>query len=177
MAMPVSKRRKDGKKYVPKLNPFSKGQDTITTLFDGDKPLQGELRDKVLLTVHIAAQNLARGESEQDDWGAVVTAMNICLILLERAKNKHIGLQAVYDACNALIEVQERFFAIGRRVLRGEELTAINGGIHVFEEIVDAVSKRQYVWASDQIEQRMKKGQSVGVRPDTKIERYELRAA
>jgi hypothetical protein len=173
--MPASK--KPRKKYVPKLDAFVKGQDTITSLFDSDKPLQGELRDKVLLTVHIAAQNLARGQSEQDDWGALVTAMNVCLILCEKANNKHIGLQAVYDACNALIEVQERFFAKGSRICTGPELTAINGGIHVFEEIVDTVTKRQYVWASDQIEKRMKEGRSVGVGPDRKCERYVLRAA
>jgi hypothetical protein len=174
--MPANK--KPRKKYVRKISPFIKGQDTITTLFDGDKPLHGELRDKVLLTVHIAAQNLARGESDQDDWGALVTAMNVCLILCEKANNKNIGLQAVYDACNALIEVQERSFRMeGRRVLKGEELVAINGGIHVFEEMVDAVTKRQYVWASDQIEKRMREGRSIGVGPDRKCERYVLRAA
>lgn len=165
--------RKPRKKYVPRVGT----KDTITTLFDGDKPIQGELRDKVLLTVHIAAQNLAKGESVQDDWGALVTAMNISLILCERANNKHIGLNAVYDACNALINVQERFFEKGRRVATGDELTAINGGIHVFEEMVDTVSKRQYVWASDQIEKRMKEGMSMGVHPGKKTARYELRAA
>ena len=169
--MPSSK--KPRKKYVPKYGT----KDTITTLFDGDKPLQGELRDKVLLTTHLAAQRLSRGEAEQDDWGALVTAMNVCLILCEKAGNKHIGLQAVYDACNALIEVQERFFLRDSRTCKGKELTAINGGIHVFEELVDTVSKRQYVWASDQIEQRMREGRSVGVAPGVKTERYELRSA
>ena len=169
--MPASK--KPRRKYVPKYGT----KDTVTTLFDGDKPIQGELRDKVLLTTHLAAQRLARGESEQDDWGALVTAMNLCLILCEKAGNKHVGLQAVYDACNALIEVQERFFERGSRVCTGAELTAINGGIHVFEEIVDTVTKRHYVWASDQIERRMKEGQSIGVRPNQKTARYELKRA
>ena len=169
--MPSSK--KPRKKYVPRVGT----KDTITTLFDGDKPIQGELRDKVLLTVHLAAQRLAHGEAEQDDWGALVTASNLGLILCERANNKNIGLQAVYDACNALIAVQERFFEKGRRVATGDELTAINGGIHVFEEMVDTVSKRQYVWASDQIEKRMKEGLSMGVAPGKKTARYELRGA
>lgn len=42
---------------------------------------------------------------------------------------------------------------------------------------VDTVTKRHYVWASDQIEQRMKRGESIGVRPNQKTARYELRKA
>src|SRR5262249_18779932 len=119
----------------------------------------------------------ARGESEHDDWGALATAMNVCLILCEGANNKHIGLRAVYDAANALMTIQERFYEKGRRVAKGDELTAINGGIHVFEELVETVSKRKYVWASDQIEKRMRQGQSVGVAPGKKTARYAFKEA
>ena len=167
--MPSSK--KPRKKYVPRVGT----KDTISTLFDGDKPVTGELRAKILLTVHICASRLSKGDAEQEDWGALVTAMNVCLILCEKAGNKEIGLQAVYDASNALISVQERFFEKGRRVATGDELTAINGGIHIFEEILNTVTKRQYVWASDQIEQRMREGRSVGVAPGVITDRYELR--
>jgi hypothetical protein len=165
--------RKPRRKYVPKVGV----KDTVTTLFEGDEPLKGELKEKVLLTTHMAALALSKGEATQADWGALVTACNVCLVLCEQAKNKHIGLQAVYDASNALISVQERFFAMGRRVSTGDELTAVNGGIHVFEELVETVSKRKYVWASDQIEKRMREGQVVGVAPMKKTTRYELRSA
>lgn len=165
------------KKPRKQYRPYTGTKDTITTLFDSDEPLKGELKEKVLLTVHMAAQSLSRGEAIQDDWGALVSAMNISLILCERAGNKEIGLKAIYDASNALISVQERFFDKGRRVATGEELTAINGGLHVFEAIVETVTKRQYVWASDQIEKRMKEGRSVGVAPGQKTARYELRRA
>jgi hypothetical protein len=170
--MPKSKKSK--RRYVP--NRIGT-KDTISTLFEGDEPLKGELKDKVLLTVHMAARSLSMGDAIQDDWGALVSAMNISLILCERAGNKEIGLKAIYDASNALISVQERFFEKGRRVATGAELTAINGGIHVFEEMVETVSKRQYVWASDQIEKRLREGRSVGVTPNTRTQRYELRAA
>jgi len=169
--MPKSK--KPRKQYRPKVGT----KDTITTLFEGDEPLKGELKEKVLVTVHLSAQALSRGEADQDDWGALVSAMNICLILCETAGNKDIGLQAIYDASNALIAVQERFFAIGRRVATGDELTAVNGGLHVFEAMVETVTKRQYVWASDQIEKRMREGRSVGVAPGQKTSRYEFRRA
>jgi hypothetical protein len=165
--------RRPRRKYVSKVGT----KDTVTTLFEGDEPLKGELKDKVLLTTHMAALALSKGNATQDDWGALVTACNVCLVLCENARNKHIGLQAVYDASNALISVQERFFAMGRRVSTGDELTAVNGGIHVFEELVETVSKRKYVWASDQIEKRMREGQVVGVAPMKKTTRYELRSA
>lgn len=165
--------KKPRKRYVPKVGT----KDTISTLFEGDEPLKGELKEKVLLTVHLCALAMSKGEATQEDWGGLVSACNLGLILCERAGNKEMGLKAIYDASNALISVQERFFAIGRRVATGEELTAINGGIHVFEEMVETVSKRQYVWASDQIEKRMKEGRSVGVAPGQKTARYELRRA
>jgi hypothetical protein len=169
----MAKSTRPRKKYVPKVG----RKDTVTTLFEGDEPLKGELKEKVLLTVHMAALALAKGEATQDDWGALVTACNVCLVLCENARNKHIGLQAVYDASNALISIQERFFAMGRRVSTGDELTAVNGGIHVFEELVETVSKRKYVWASDQIDKRMREGQVVGVAPLKKTARYGFREA
>lgn len=170
--MPANK--KPRKRYVPKVTGT---KDTISTLFEGDEPLKGELKEKVLLTVHLCARKLAMGAAEQDDWAALVTALNVNLVVCERAGNREIGLQATYDAANALISIQERFHEIGRRVARGEELTAVNGGIHVFEEIVETITKRQYVWASDQIEKRMKLGLSLGVQPNQKTKRYELKVA
>lgn len=150
-------------------------KDTVTTLFEGDEPLKGELKEKVLMTTHLCATRLAQGDGTQEDWGALVTAMNLSMVLCERAKNQRIGLAAVYDANNALISVQERFFEIGRRVFKGDELVAMNGGLHVFEQLVETVSKRQYVWASDQVEQRMLDGLSVSVGPGHRKMRYELR--
>lgn len=165
--------KKPRKRYVPKVGT----KDTVTTLFEGDEPLKGELKEKVLMTVHLCALSMSKGEATQEDWGALADTMNISLILCERAGNKEIGLRAIYDACNALISVQERFFEVGSRECTDEELEAVNGGIHVFEAIVETVTKRQYVWASDQIERRMKEGKSLGVCPGVKTKRYELRDA
>lgn len=159
------------KAYRPRVGT----KDTVTTLFEGDEPIKGEMKEKVLMTTHLCATRLAQGDGTQQDWGAIVTAMNLCMVLCERAKNQNIGLAAVYDANNALIAVQERFFEIGRRVFKGDELVAMNGGLHVFDQLVETVSKRQYVWASDQVEQRMYDGLSVAVGPGHKKMRYELR--
>jgi hypothetical protein len=165
--------KKPRKKYRPKAG----RKDTVTTLFDGDEPLKGELKEKVLMTTHLCATRLAQGNGTQQDWGAIVTAMNLSMVLCERAKNQNVGLAAVYDANNALISVQERFFEIGRRVFKGDELVAMNGGLHVFDQLVETVSKRQYVWASDQVEQRMYDGFSIAIGPGQKKTRYELRSA
>jgi hypothetical protein len=163
-------RKRTARKYVPT-------KDVITTLFNGDLPLQGDERTKVLTTVHAAALSLARGDGEKSSWDALVSAMNIGLILCETAGNKEIGLQALYDAQNALIDAAERYNATGRLVFGPGGLPALNGGIHVFEQIVDTVTRRQYVRASDEVLRRLNAGKAVQIRRGRTTERFELRRA
>lgn len=146
-------------------------------LLDGDEPLKGEDRIAVLTSVHAAALSLSRGDGLKYAWDQVVSALNISLVLCEGAGNKEIGLEAIYDAQNAMIAIAERFHRTDRLVFSGEELVAMNGGIHVFEGLVDTVSKRQYVRASDEMIKRIEKRQVVKIQRGQKAERFELRRA
>jgi hypothetical protein len=149
----------------------------ITTLFGGDLPLQGDERTKVLTSVHAAALSLAQGDGQKDAWDKLVYAMNISVILCETAGNKEVGLQALYDAQNALIDAAERYNATGRLVFGPGGLPALNGGIHIFEAIVDTVTRRQYVRASDEVLRRLEAGKAVQIRRGKVTERFELRRA
>jgi hypothetical protein len=152
-------------------------KDVISTLFNGDLPLQGDERTNVLTSVHAAALSLARGDGQKDAWDKLVYAMNISIILCETAGNKEVGLQALYGAQNALIDCAERYNTTGRLVFGPGGLPALNGGIHVFEALVDTVTRRQYVRASDEVLRRLNAGKAVQIRRGRVTERFELRRA
>lgn len=146
-------------------------------LFNGDAPLAGDERIKVLTSVHAAALSLVNGSGEKSAWDQIVCAMNIALILCETSGNREIGLNAIYDAQNALIEMAERFHHTGRLVFGIGGLPAVNGGIHVFDQLVDTVSRRQYVRASDECMRRLDAGKAVQIKRGKVTERFELKRA
>lgn len=149
----------------------------VMHLYDADSPMQGEERIEVLTSVHMAALAFSRGTATKDEWDTIVIAMNVAIVLCETAGNREIGLQALYDTQNAMIDVCERFQVRGRFVLTGEELRALNGGIHVFEALVDTVSRRQYTRACAEYTKRLSAGKAVQIRKGKATERFELREA
>jgi hypothetical protein len=149
----------------------------IMYLKNADEPMQGEERIEVLTSVHMAALSFSRGTATKGEWDTIVIGMNIAIVLCESAGNGEIGLRALYDAQNAMIEVAERFHVRGSFVLTGDELRAMNGGIHVFEALVDTVSRRQYTRACAEYTKRLNAGKAVQIRKGKATERFELRQA
>jgi hypothetical protein len=96
----------------------------IMYLQNADEPMQGEERLEVLTSVHMAALSFSRGTATKAEWDTIVIGMNIAIVLSESAGNREIGLRALYDAQNAMIEVAERFHVRDSFVLTGDELRA-----------------------------------------------------
>jgi hypothetical protein len=149
----------------------------IMYLQNADEPMQGEERLEVLTSVHMAALSFSRGTATKAEWDTIVIGMNIAIVLSESAGNREIGLKALYDAQNAMIEVAERFHVRDSFVLTGDELRAMNGGIHVFEALVDTVSRRQYTRACAEYTKRLSAGKAVQIRKGKATERFELKRA
>jgi hypothetical protein len=149
----------------------------IMYLQNADEPMQGEERLEVLTSVHMAALSFSRGTATKAEWDTIVIGMNIAIVLSESAGNREIGLRALYDAQNAMIEVAERFHVRDSFVLTGDELRAMNGGIHVFEALVDTVSRRQYTRACAEYTKRLSAGKAVQIRKGKATERFELKRA
>jgi hypothetical protein len=149
----------------------------VMYLYDADAPMKGEERLEVLTSVHMAALALSRGEGSKNEWDVVVIAMNVAIVLCETAGNREIGLRALYDTQNAMIDICERFQARGKFILTGAELAAMNGGIHVFETLVDGVSRRQYTRACAEYTKRLNAGKAVQIRAGRQTERFALRQA
>jgi hypothetical protein len=168
--MPSNKKPRKPRKVIEPKN-------HVMFLYDADAPMKGEERLEVLTSVHMAALALSRGEGTKNEWDVIVIAMNIAIVLCETAGNREIGLKALYDTQNAMIDVCERFQARGNFVLTGEELTAMNGGIHVFEQLVATVSRRQYTRACAEYTRRLNAGKAVQIRKGKQTERFALREA
>jgi hypothetical protein len=155
--MPANKKpRKAHKRIEPK--------NYVTFLHDADAPMKGEERLEVLTSVHIAAIDLCAGNGTRGRWDEIVTAMNIAAVLCETAGNKEQALQAIRDAQNAMIDIAERYQAAGAYTVEPSELAAINGGIHVFEQLVETVSRRQYTRACATYTKRLAAGNVVRIR-------------
>lgn len=165
------------KKPNRKPRKFIEPKNHVTFLFNADAPMQGEERLEVLTSVHVAALALSRGEGTKNEWDVIVIAMNIAIVLCEAAGNREIGLRALYDTQNAMIDVCERYQARGKFILAGDELAAMNGGIHVFEALVATVSRRQYTRACAEYTKRLDAGKAVQIRAGKPTERFALRQA
>jgi hypothetical protein len=168
--MPSNKKPRKPRKVIEPKN-------HVMFLYDADAPMKGEERLEVLTSVHMAALALSRGEGTKNEWDVIVIAMNVAIVLCEAAGNREIGLKALYDTQNAMIDVCERFQARGKFILTGAELAAMNGGIHVFEALVATVSRRQYVRACAEYTKRLNAGKAVQIRKGKQTERFALREA
>jgi hypothetical protein len=165
--MPANKKpRKPHKRIEPKNH--------VEFLLDADAPMKGEERLEVLTSVHIAAIDLCSGTATKDRWDEIVVAMNIAAMLCETAGNKERALQAVYDTLNTMIDVAERYQASQAYTLTPGDLSAINGGIHVFEQLVDTVSRRQYTRACAEYTKRLAAGKAVQIRAGLPTRRFAL---
>lgn len=152
-------------------------KDFISALFNANDPMPERERIEMLTPVHAAALALSRGIGEAAHWDELIVTFNIAVNVCAMATNAHIGLNAVNEARNALIGVRERAHELGRFVFTGEELGAVNGGIHVFEQIVATVSRRQYVQACAKYTRDLNAGKARKIKQGQQNKRFDMREA
>lgn len=135
--------------------------DIPALLFESDQPLPDHQRASILIAAHASVSALARGSATSDDWHTIVNAMNISQILCEGAGNKEVGLNVIHAAQNAMIEVGERCKHIGRLGVSGDGLRTINEAMALYEQLLEAVTKRQFTTAIKEADRRIKAGNVV----------------
>jgi hypothetical protein len=150
-------------------------KDVITSLFNADAPMPEPERIEVLTQVHAAALALSRGYGTAGHWDELIVGFNIAVNVCAMANNALLGLNAVNEARNALIAVRERAYEIGRFTFTGEELTAVNGGIHVYEQIVTTVSRRQYVQACAKYTRDLNAGKAMKIKHGKNNKRFVMK--
>jgi hypothetical protein len=149
----------------------------VSDLFNADEPMPEHDRVAVLTELHSAVFALSRGFGEAHHWDTLIIGLNIAVNVCAMAKNGHIGLNAVNEARNALISVRERAHDLGRYVFTGEELSAVNGGIHVYEQIIETVGRRQYVRACKMYTRDANAGKTRKILPGQETKRFKMAAA
>jgi hypothetical protein len=152
-------------------------KDFITSLFNADEPMPESERVETLTGLHAAALALSRGFGDAHHWDTLIIGLNIAVNVCAMAKNGHIGLNAVNEARNALISVRERAHDLGRYVFTGDELSAVNGGIHVYEQIIETIGRRQYVRACKIYTRDANAGKTRKILPGQETKRFKMTAA
>lgn len=149
----------------------------VSDLFNADEPMPEHDRVAVLTELHSAVFALSRGFGEAHHWDTLIIGLNIAVNVCAMANNAHIGLNAVNEARNALISVRERAHDLGRFVFKGDELGAVNGGIHVYEQIIETVGRRQYVQACKKFTRETDAGKARKIMAGQANKRFEMKAA
>ena len=149
----------------------------VSNLFNADDPMPEHDRTAVLTELHSAVFALSRGFGEAHHWDTLIVGLNIAVNCCAMAQNAHIGLNAVNEARNALISVRERAHDLGRFVFRGDELGAVNGGIHVYEQIIETIGRRQYVRACKKYTREADAGQARKIVAGQETKRFNMAAA
>ena len=147
----------------------------VSNLFNADDPMPEHDRVAVLTELHSAVFALSRGYGEAHHWDTLIIGLNIAVNCCAMAGNAHIGLNAVNEARNALIAVRERAYDLGRFVFTGDELAAVNGGIHVYEQIIETVGRRQYVAACKKYSRDVDAGKAMKIKAGQDNKRFKMK--
>ena len=119
------------KAYRPKYSLHEQMQASRRALFTRSKEqVFKETADMILTALDGSWRHLRAGNATDDDYNALTTAANLCIVLCERG----VGAEwrdVVSRAMRAMQEVRDRHTKIGRYVATGEALTLIREMIDV----------------------------------------------
>lgn len=113
--------KKRNKKYVPKYV----ARNPMLTFFGGMSDYHREEAQEIMAKNHMAMVRLATGAGERDDWDRIVGCINMANVMCEQGIGNEFR-QHTIEARDALCEVGKRFYAIGKFILKGDELTTLN---------------------------------------------------
>ncbi|CAG2132370.1 hypothetical protein [Cupriavidus numazuensis] len=162
---------KTTKKRDKAYKPREARRDVLALIFEGDQPLPDHQRATILMSLHGSVRSMARGTGCAQDWHTIVNALNTSQMLCENAGNKEIGLEVVYAAQNAMINVAEACKnpnspRHGKLGFGPGDLPALNEGIAFYETLLEGVTKRQYTRAIQEAVRRLEMGAVVKVQKE-----------
>lgn len=156
----MARTRRTKKPYTPR--PVS--SEFVARLAEGDLPMGEAERRTLQLRLSAAVTAFLQGKATREDWGLLVGAFNTAAALCETAGNGQIGLDILYAAQDAMINVAERHIHTNKLGLSGDELARVNDGLDLFEQLIAIVTKRQYLRAKDEVYRRMAAGRVVKIK-------------
>lgn len=128
--------------------------------------MQHQLADDQLrdlgIAVHAAVESLRTGQGREQDFHTLAAAVNVSLILCERAVgSEYLGI--VKTAQDALLRVWQRGKTTGRWAFDGPGYTAITDAVTLHEQQISNVSRRACREAMMECTRRVMRGEVLNV--------------
>lgn len=159
--MATTKKKRD-KKYQPR----DVRMNVTELLFGADEPLPASSQATLLIAVHWAASNLARGVARKDDWDTIVNSFNCAKILCEKVENAQSTIAVLNAGHNAMIDIAERSHDVGVLRLGVGNLTRINAGLEIYQQLIGTITKRMHTAAINEVDRRIKRGDKVRLKKE-----------
>jgi hypothetical protein len=143
LKMPVNKKPRKTRKYVPKTIPL--------TIRHGK-----EVETSLQLAPHAELMKLREGYGDEGSWNTIVARLNIGLVAAnaagkeDQAKEIRIGL-------DAMLKVDERHKKSGKWGLSGSDLKQVGDGLVLTDNLQLSLTRKQFAQAIDYVWQHAAK--------------------
>lgn len=135
-------------------------QNPLNFFFGGLKRIDSEHLQTLNIKNHKALADLATGQGNRAAFDQIIGAINMANIMCERG----IGDEYRADmlaARDAMMVVRERYFQIGRFVLKGDELKVLTQAMEIHDAQLDAARVIDVERAADEVTRRVRLGINV----------------
>jgi hypothetical protein len=137
--MPVNKKPRKPKKYVPKTLPL-----TIRHNEEAETALQ--------LAPHSELLKLREGYGDEFSWNTIVARLNIGLVAAND-NNKEDQAKQIRIGLDAMLKVQARFDKTGKWGVSGSDLREIGDGLVLTDNLQLSLTRKQFAKAIDYVYQ------------------------
>lgn len=110
-----------------------------------------------------ALDEMTAGRGDETHFDCLAGAVNLTLVLAEKAKNNAEAIALIQAAQDALMRAQARKTAHGRYGFDGVGLVDIREVLSLHDELLAVCTGRQMIFAMNEAIQRMKAGQVLEV--------------
>lgn len=148
--------KKRNKPYRPKevvANP-------LNFYFGGLKRIDAEQLQILNIKNHKALADMATGHGNRAAFDLIIGAINMANVMCERGIGDEYRAEML-AARDTMMTVRERYFQIGRFVLKGDELKAVTLWLEIHEAQLEAARVIDVERAADEVMRRVKLGINV----------------
>lgn len=135
-------------------------QNPLNFYFGGLKRIDGEHLQTLNIKSHKALADMATGHGNREAFDLIIGAINMANIMCERGIGDEYRAEML-AARDAMMEVRERYFQIGRFVLKGEEMKTLTLAMEIHDAQLEASRVIDVERAADEVVRRVKHGINV----------------
>ena len=122
--------------------------------------------DILALKVRAANAVVRAGQATEQNMADIAAAINLAMVLCERAGNNSEALQIVFDAQDALLRAQRHHAHAGRWCLDGPGIGEIAAALSLYEQLLGAITALQLTAAIREAWKRAERGLVLEIREE-----------